>query len=130
MVNAPVTEGIALIRAPLAGPSRAARAEQALKATSCGPYTNRADRVTLLFPAALPASQDGVPVCSGISLEARRSILTPGKMMISPSEPSTRPCDRICRLLAAAKFKDDPHFASPRVAALRQIAGATSPGQH
>ena len=37
--QSPVTEGIALIRAPLAGPSRAARAERALKATSCGPYT-------------------------------------------------------------------------------------------
>jgi uncharacterized membrane protein len=39
VVNAPVTEGIALIRAPLAGLSHAARAESALKATSCGPYT-------------------------------------------------------------------------------------------
>ena len=39
VVNSPVTEGIALIRAPLAGPSRASRAEQALKTTFCGPYT-------------------------------------------------------------------------------------------
>ncbi len=39
VVNSPVTEGIAMIRAPLKGPSRAARAEEALKATSCGPYT-------------------------------------------------------------------------------------------
>jgi uncharacterized membrane protein len=39
VVNAPVNEGIALIRAPLAGPSRAARAEAALKSTSCAPYT-------------------------------------------------------------------------------------------
>ena len=39
VVNSPVTEGIALIRAPLKGPSRASRAEEALKATSCGPYT-------------------------------------------------------------------------------------------
>jgi uncharacterized membrane protein len=39
VVNSPVTEGIALIRAPLVGPSRAARAEQALKTTFCGPYT-------------------------------------------------------------------------------------------
>jgi uncharacterized membrane protein len=38
VVNAPVTEGIALIRAPLAGPSRASFAERALRATSCGPY--------------------------------------------------------------------------------------------
>lgn len=39
VVNSPVTEGIALIRAPLKGPSRAPRAEEALKATFCGPYT-------------------------------------------------------------------------------------------
>ena len=38
VVNSPVIEGIALIRAPLAGPSRADRAERALRATSCGPY--------------------------------------------------------------------------------------------
>ena len=38
VVNAPVTEGIALIRAPLAGPSRASYAERALKTTSCAPY--------------------------------------------------------------------------------------------
>ncbi len=31
VVNSPVTEGIALIRAPLAGPSRASRAERALR---------------------------------------------------------------------------------------------------
>jgi uncharacterized membrane protein len=39
VVNSPVTEGIAVIRAPLKGPSRAARADEALKATSCAPYT-------------------------------------------------------------------------------------------
>jgi len=39
VVNSPVSEGIALLRLPLAGPSRADAAEQALKATSCGPYT-------------------------------------------------------------------------------------------
>jgi uncharacterized membrane protein len=39
VVNSPVTEGIALIRAPLAGPSRASRAERALRSTRCGPYT-------------------------------------------------------------------------------------------
>ncbi len=37
VVNSPTTEGIAIIRAPLAGPSGAARAEQALKATSLRP---------------------------------------------------------------------------------------------
>ena len=39
VVNSPVSDGIALIRLPLAGPSRAGYAEQALKGTSCGPYT-------------------------------------------------------------------------------------------
>jgi uncharacterized membrane protein len=39
VVSSPVNQGIALIRAPLKGPSRAARAEEALKATSCGPYS-------------------------------------------------------------------------------------------
>jgi uncharacterized membrane protein len=38
VVNSPVTEGVALIRAPLVGRSRSAHAEQALKTTSCGPY--------------------------------------------------------------------------------------------
>ena len=41
VVNSPVTEGIALIRAPLVGPSRAAQAEHALKTTFCGPYAKR-----------------------------------------------------------------------------------------
>jgi len=36
VVNSPVTKGIALIRAPLAGPSRSSEAERALKATYCG----------------------------------------------------------------------------------------------
>ena len=40
VVNSPVSEGIALLRLPLAGPiSRDATRKQALKATSCGPYT-------------------------------------------------------------------------------------------
>lgn len=38
VVNSPANEGVALIRAPLAGPSRASYAERALKATTCGPY--------------------------------------------------------------------------------------------
>lgn len=38
VVNSPVKEGIALIRAPLAGPSRGAEAERALKQTHCGPH--------------------------------------------------------------------------------------------
>lgn len=38
VVSSPVVEGIALIRAPLAGSSRSAEAERALKATYCGPH--------------------------------------------------------------------------------------------
>lgn len=38
VVNSPVTEGIALIRAPLAGPSRANQVERSLRSTACGPY--------------------------------------------------------------------------------------------
>ena len=37
VIKSPVSEGIAMIRAPLSGPSRAARTEEALKATYCGP---------------------------------------------------------------------------------------------
>jgi uncharacterized membrane protein len=40
VIKSPVTEGIAMIRAPLAGPSRAKRAEEALKTTFCGPHTD------------------------------------------------------------------------------------------
>jgi uncharacterized membrane protein len=39
VVKSPVAEGIAMIRAPLSGPSRGGRIEEALKATSCGPHT-------------------------------------------------------------------------------------------
>ncbi|MGV1013474.1 MAG: DUF1254 domain-containing protein [Methyloceanibacter sp.] len=39
VVNSPSSEGIVLIRAPLAGPSGSDRAEAALKGTTCGPYT-------------------------------------------------------------------------------------------
>jgi uncharacterized membrane protein len=38
VVNAPVNQGVAVIRAPLAGPSRSAAAERALTATNCGPF--------------------------------------------------------------------------------------------
>jgi uncharacterized membrane protein len=38
VVNSPVSEGIALIRAPLAGPSRTERAARALELSYCGPY--------------------------------------------------------------------------------------------
>jgi uncharacterized membrane protein len=40
VVSSPVVEGIALIRAPLAGPSRSAEAERALKTTYCGPHNS------------------------------------------------------------------------------------------
>lgn len=38
VVNSPVVEGIALIRAPLVGPSRSAEAERALKSAQCSPH--------------------------------------------------------------------------------------------
>jgi len=38
VVKSPVLEGIAMIRAPLAGASRAPRAEEALKGAYCGPH--------------------------------------------------------------------------------------------
>ena len=37
VVKSPAREGVAIIRAPLSGPSRMARAEDALKATVCSP---------------------------------------------------------------------------------------------
>jgi len=37
VIKSPVQEGLAVIRAPLSGPSRTARAEAALKATVCSP---------------------------------------------------------------------------------------------
>ncbi|MEZ5827808.1 MAG: DUF1254 domain-containing protein [Hyphomicrobiales bacterium] len=40
VVTSPVVEGIALIRAPLAGPSRSAKAERALKAANCTPHSS------------------------------------------------------------------------------------------
>ena len=39
VVESPVKEGIAMIRAPLAGPSRSARTNEALKSTSCAPFS-------------------------------------------------------------------------------------------
>jgi hypothetical protein len=36
VIKSPVTQGIAMIRAPLSGPSRSAAIEEALKATYCG----------------------------------------------------------------------------------------------
>lgn len=41
VVSSPVEKGIALIRAPLAGPSRSLEAERALKATYCGPHQSQ-----------------------------------------------------------------------------------------
>jgi uncharacterized membrane protein len=52
VVNSPVVEGIALIRAPLAGPSRANQVERALRATACGPYVKPSP------PPAVPSSPE------------------------------------------------------------------------
>jgi uncharacterized membrane protein len=40
VVKSPVEQGIAMIRAPLSGPSRAPSAEDALRATACGAHAN------------------------------------------------------------------------------------------
>jgi uncharacterized membrane protein len=40
VVTSPVVEGIAMIRAPLTGPSRSDEAERALKAASCAPHNS------------------------------------------------------------------------------------------
>ena len=39
VINSPVSDGIALLRMPLIGPSRASHVERALSAASCGRYT-------------------------------------------------------------------------------------------
>jgi len=41
VVTSPSKEGVAVIRAPVVGPSRAGRAEEALKGTSCAPRLNK-----------------------------------------------------------------------------------------
>lgn len=61
VVNAPVSEGIALIRAPLAWPSQASYAERALKATSCSPYVRPSPPPPVL-PIEIPEdSEDAEP---------------------------------------------------------------------
>lgn len=51
VVKSPVNEGIAMVRAPLAGPSRAKGIEEALKSTYCGLHAG-----TPAPPAAAPAN--------------------------------------------------------------------------
>jgi uncharacterized membrane protein len=41
VVTSPVDKGVAVIRAPVIGPSRARRVEQALEGTSCAPHPNK-----------------------------------------------------------------------------------------
>jgi len=55
VVNSPVSEGVALIRAPLAGPSRSAEAARALEATYCGREAPSAARTTAVPPQSAPA---------------------------------------------------------------------------
>ena len=52
VVNSPVSKGVALIRAPLAGASRSFEAERALEATYCGRQQARAKvpTTTILHP--------------------------------------------------------------------------------
>jgi uncharacterized membrane protein len=57
VVNSPVTEGIALVRAPLAGPSRANQVERALRSTVCGPYVRPSPQPTVA-PSPLPETPE------------------------------------------------------------------------
>jgi uncharacterized membrane protein len=41
VVTSPVDKGVAVIRAPVVGPSRARRVERALEGTSCAPYVSK-----------------------------------------------------------------------------------------
>ena len=56
VVNSPVTKGIALIRAPLAGPSRGSEAERALKATYCGAQASAPAATAPPAPAPVPSN--------------------------------------------------------------------------
>jgi uncharacterized membrane protein len=55
VVNSPVSKGVALIRAPLAGASRSFEAERALEATYCGRQQARANVPTTTIPQPGPA---------------------------------------------------------------------------
>ena len=57
VVNSPVSKGIALIRAPLAGPSRSLEAQRALEATYCG-------RQRATAPEPAPSPQPETPPSS------------------------------------------------------------------
>ena len=56
VVNSPVTKGIALIRAPLAGPSRGSEAGRALKATYCGAQASAPAATAPPAPAPVPSN--------------------------------------------------------------------------
>ncbi len=58
VVNAPASEGVALIRAPLAGPSGAARAERGLKGAFCGAYVPTPAPVVVPAPEPEPVEPD------------------------------------------------------------------------
>ena len=60
VVNSPAREGIALIRAPLAGPSRAEQVERALRSTACAPYVKPSPPPAP--PAPLPAEPPAEPL--------------------------------------------------------------------
>jgi uncharacterized membrane protein len=55
VVNSPSSKGIALIRAPLAGPSRSFEAERALQKSYCGQQPAAATAPTPAAPPATPA---------------------------------------------------------------------------
>jgi len=54
VVNSPVSKGVALIRAPLAGASRSFEAERALEATYCGREQARANVPATAIPQPAP----------------------------------------------------------------------------
>jgi uncharacterized membrane protein len=57
VVTSPADEGIAVIRAPVPGPSRARRAEEALKATTCAPHLNKPDSAEGQAEPSEPAAE-------------------------------------------------------------------------
>jgi hypothetical protein len=89
-VNSPVNEVIALIRAPLKGPSRAARAQDTLKATSCGPIRNQA------------SAPGGAHSRRGSAEHVKRATVRPSALGRSQRALKHYPEERSARLFLAA----------------------------
>ena len=131
VVNAPVTEGIALIRAPLAGPSRARKGRERAEGHLLRPlHQVGLAPVRRYFFLRCNRRRGDEPVCSGISIDARRSILTPGKMMISPSDPSTGAAIRSAASSLRRYSRIVPIVPLHGRLRVGKIAGTTSAGHH